>query len=129
MWAEPGGWLACASPFSVCGEAVIFRYAGEAEGSTPTGALVAGDATYVTASTGGAHGSGTVVRVAVAPGCPSLWRLCFPFFRRVGTLVYSFTGGGDGSGPNPLVAGAPGVFYGTTVQGAKGFGAVFELHE
>jgi uncharacterized repeat protein (TIGR03803 family) len=128
-WNEPRGWLSCALSPSTCGEAVIHRFAGGAAGSRPTGAVVAGKATYVTATRGGGKDSGVIVRVSPEFDCPSLLRLCYPFFRWVGTPVYSFTGGNDGTGPNALIAGPPGVFYGTTVQGAKGFGAVFELHE
>jgi hypothetical protein len=129
MWRELGGWLYCALSLSACGEAVLYRLSGAADGSTPTGAAVAGNAAYVTVSRGGIRDSGTVVRISAQFDCPSLLRLCYPFFRWVGAPVYSFTGGNDGSGPNALIAGPPGVFYGTTVQGAKGFGAVFELRE
>jgi hypothetical protein len=128
-WAERRGWLVCALGVSPCGEAVIHRFSGGVGGSTPTGAVVTGTGTYITASGGGARDSGAVVRVSREFGCPDIRRLCFPFFRWVGTSVYSFTGGADGTGPNPLVAGPPGVFYGSSVQGGKGFGAVFELHE
>jgi hypothetical protein len=128
-WREPGGFLSCTLSFPGCGESVIFRFSGDPDGATPTGVAAAGNAAYVTASRGGRRGSGAVVRIAPEFACPSLWRLCLPFFRWVGTPVYSFTGGDDGSSPNALVAGPPGVFYGTSVQGAKGFGAVFELHE
>ncbi len=45
------------------------------------------------------------------------------------TNLYSFTGGGDGGSPIPgLVQAADGNFYGTTyLQGAHGYGTVFEM--
>ncbi|HUD83526.1 MAG TPA: choice-of-anchor tandem repeat GloVer-containing protein, partial [Candidatus Saccharimonadales bacterium] len=86
------------------------------DGANPSSALIQGSDGnfYGTTEDGGAYTWGTVFQMTPSGNF---------------TNLYSFTGGSDGGSPVPgLVQGADGNFYGTTyVQGADGFGTVFEI--
>lgn len=87
-----------------------------ANGANPSSTLIQGSdgIFYGTTEEGGAYTSGTVFKMTPVGNFTSL---------------YSFTGGSDGGVPIPgLVQAADGNFYGTTyVDGASGFGTVFEI--
>ncbi len=93
------------------------------DGATPDGGLIqASDGNlYGTTSSGGAHGYGTIFKVAPATG-----QL---------TTLYSFcsqSGCADGAGPvATLTQDTDGAFYGTTTEGgthgAFGYGTIFRL--
>ncbi|MGA2903243.1 MAG: choice-of-anchor tandem repeat GloVer-containing protein [Candidatus Korobacteraceae bacterium] len=91
------------------------------EGTNPYSGLIMDHAgrLYGTAYAGGAHGFGTVYRIARAG---SGW---------IATGLYSFQGGMDGAYPAASVAFGPdGTLYGTTAGGGSGgneYGTVFNL--
>jgi uncharacterized repeat protein (TIGR03803 family) len=73
---------------------------------------------YGTTALGGAHGNGTVFKLA--PNAGGSW---------TEKVLYSFTGGIDGSSPEAgLIFDAAGNLYGTTASGGThGWGTVFKL--
>jgi len=124
--ANPGdGWV----------ETVLYRFQGGADGSFPTGSLVA-DADgnlYGTAVAGGASDNGTVFELERPSSSSGTWtyKVLYAF-----QGVPSGRGDGDGSGPNSVIFDAAGNLYGTTFSGGhcepeEGgplcFGTVFEL--
>jgi uncharacterized repeat protein (TIGR03803 family) len=63
--------------------------------------------------TGCTNNCGTVFELEIATGTP--------------TTLHDFTGGDDGEQPWGNLIYEKGVFYGTTVLGAEGYGTVFEI--
>jgi uncharacterized repeat protein (TIGR03803 family) len=107
---------------------VLYRFKGGADGSFPTGGLIAHAASlYGTTGSGGAAdcsgGCGTVFRLTPPATSGQPW---------TETVLYRFQGPNDGANPNPLTY-RNGVFYGTTSGGGAskhcsgGCGSVFAL--
>jgi len=100
---------------------VVHAFKGNEDGgSGSAGRLLvdAGQNIYGVATTGGAHGLGTVFRISPAAG--GVWKL---------TTLYSFQGEPDGVFPyGGLVRDPAGNLYGTTYYGgAHGDGTIFRL--
>lgn len=99
-------------------ETLLHVFTGGSDGSQPVAGLIADDSgnLYGTTSAGGAHGFGTVFRLA--PDGTE-------------TVLHAFKGGGDGANPAAgLIADKRGNLYGTTYGGGtKGLGTVFRLNQ
>ena len=104
-------------------ETVLYSFAGGNDGASPVAGLIADAAgnLYGTTLSGGAHGLGTIVRLA-PDGTEA--------------VLYSFTGGNDGDLPwGGVIEDKKGNLYGTTQAGGSnmqacgnsGCGAVFKL--
>jgi uncharacterized repeat protein (TIGR03803 family) len=97
-------------------ETVLYSFAGNPDGSNPSGGLVrdAQGNLYGTTSFGGAYYYGTVFKLTP---------------NRTETVLYSFTSGNDGGLPYaPLIRDKQGNLYGTTnVGGTYNYGTVFEV--
>ncbi len=97
-------------------ETVLYAFAGGADGSLPSGALMQGsDGNYYgTTFNGGIHNEGTIFKITPAG---------------VETVLYSFGNGlADGQSPGgPLIQGTDGSLYGATGLGGYGSGVVFSL--
>jgi uncharacterized repeat protein (TIGR03803 family) len=113
-----------AAPGQAWSEAVLHSFGdafgSSADGGAPMAGVVFDGAggLYGTTDRGGAHGHGTVYRLAPpAAGAPG-W---------TASVLYSFAGG-DGDGPAGGVTGAGGRLFGTTFRGGgSGAGTVFGL--
>jgi uncharacterized repeat protein (TIGR03803 family) len=108
-------------------ETLLHSFTGGPDGSDPVGGLVFDSAgnLYGTASSGGAHGQGTVFKLSPVSGGGWLF-----------TVLHAFSGGADGGSPAAtLVFDSVGNLYGTTESGgiltdctsSGGCGVVFEL--
>ena len=103
-------------------EKVLYSFSGGADGGSPIAGLTIDKAgnLYGTTSTGGANGSGTVLKLAVPTVAGGSW---------TESVLRSFGAGTDGATP---VAGVTldesGNLYGTTSAGGTyGYGTVFQL--
>jgi uncharacterized repeat protein (TIGR03803 family) len=101
-------------------ETVLHLFSSPPDGSAPFGGLVADSAgnLYGTTSAGGAHGHGTVFKLALKNGKYTL------------ETIWAFAGGTkDGAAPyGSVIIDSKGVVYGTTsAGGAHSDGAVFSL--
>src|SRR6266496_3165405 len=106
-------------------ESTLHSFQGGSDGSFPNAEVVFDSAgnLYGTTNNGGGcqsytFGCGTVYKLT--PQADGTW---------TETILYKFTGGADGSGPynSGALLDAAGNFYGTTVEGGKGYGVVFKL--
>jgi uncharacterized repeat protein (TIGR03803 family) len=104
----------------------IHVFGGGRDGSQPESPLFidATGALWGTTQTGGNDSC----RIAVMPGCGTVFELT-PAGEGYGeTIVHAFGGGTDGADPfGGLTAGPNGVLYGTTDQGGGGGGTVFSI--
>lgn len=102
-------------------ESVLYSFTGKNDGATPEAGLALDTAgnLYGTTTAGGAHGYGSVFKLA-ASKTGGRWRE---------STLYSFAGGTDGAVPVAgVTVGANGNIYGTTSAGGTyGYGTVFEL--
>ena len=101
----------------------IYAFSGSPDGATPSSGLLLGTdgALYGVAAQGGAHGAGTIFKLAPPTAGQPAW---------TETTLYSFTGGADGNAPyGTLIADGNGVLYGSTAGGgnATSSGVVFSL--
>jgi uncharacterized repeat protein (TIGR03803 family) len=103
-------------------ETTIYDFTGGADGSLPTGGLVADSsgALYGTTSLDGAGLAGTVFRLMPPATAGMPW---------LETTLWSFGSGTDGRNPvGTLVFDSSGALYGTAMYGgSKGYGVVFKL--
>ncbi len=98
----------------------LYKFKGDKDGNGPLADLIfdAAGNLYGTTNNGGAYDAGTVFELT--PNGSGGW---------TESVLYSFTGGADGANPQAgLIIDQSGNLYGTTsVGGAHGWGAVFEL--
>jgi uncharacterized repeat protein (TIGR03803 family) len=97
-------------------ETVIYRFAGEPDGTQPMGNLVYynGELFGIT-EFGGSYGLGIVFAIDLSAGTE--------------TVLHSFAGGNDGANPSGRLIEQDGELYGTTnVGGTSGTGTVFKIN-
>jgi uncharacterized repeat protein (TIGR03803 family) len=111
-FANASSELERAAPAGAAGYKVLYRFPGQAAGSTPTGLTAFKGAQYGTTINGGTHTFGTVF-VRTATGVK---------------ILYSFKAGADGSGPTGALTAFGGRLYGMTEYGGgAGDGTVFSV--
>jgi uncharacterized repeat protein (TIGR03803 family) len=103
-------------------ETVLYSFAGGTDGASPQAGLTmdAAGNLYGTTSAGGSSGNGTVFELVAPKKKNGQWKE---------TVLYSFGTGTDGATPiGGVHLDSAGNLYGTTsVGGAYGYGAIFEL--
>jgi uncharacterized repeat protein (TIGR03803 family) len=92
----------------------LYSFTNIGDGATPSGIALDGNGNvFGVASTGGAHGDGTIWELAKGSGAL--------------TTLYSFTNGADGEAPTWITIDGGGNLYGVASGGIHGRGTIWEL--